>query len=183
MVFNQEVIKDLQVAWTLELSSNASNMQHLAARSLEVLNYYNEESGMPQYYIGSKQIQAWPFEFEGREGYNILYPDGYESWSPKETFEAAYLPMGDATDGSKVTQQMVDDFIVGHDARQIANSTVVMTVLKNGFTVLTESACVDPANYDHVLGTELAIEKAKAQVWHLLGFLLATARNGVVGEP
>ena len=25
-------------------------------------------------------------------GYKVVYPDGYESWSPKEVFEAAYRP-------------------------------------------------------------------------------------------
>ena len=29
------------------------------------------------------------------EGYRVIYPDGYESWSPKDVFEEAYRP----TDG------------------------------------------------------------------------------------
>lgn len=57
-------------------------------------------------YIGTKKVQAEPMnEFdavqkgyarpnidnhEWREGYYILYPDGYESWSPKNVFEQAY---------------------------------------------------------------------------------------------
>ena len=56
-------------------------------------------------YIGSKLIRAFPLdectflkEFkrqdvanrETREGYKVTYPDGYISWSPKETFEEAY---------------------------------------------------------------------------------------------
>ena len=28
-----------------------------------------------------------------REGYAVRYPDGYESWSPKDVFERAYLPL------------------------------------------------------------------------------------------
>lgn len=31
---------------------------------------------------------------EQRDGYSVKYPDGYTSWSPKEVFEAAYLPIG-----------------------------------------------------------------------------------------
>lgn len=57
-------------------------------------------------YIGTKIIQAEPkmrkvpaencladrgFE----DGYKVIYSDGYESWSPKDVFEAAYR----ATDG------------------------------------------------------------------------------------
>ena len=62
-------------------------------------------------YIGTKIIQAEPaFRIDGgiyspdeplpkgtdvEEGYRVRYQDGYESWSPKEVFEAAYRP----TDG------------------------------------------------------------------------------------
>lgn len=51
-------------------------------------------------YVGTKQIEAWPAKRsevyqnlsggEDPEGYAVLYPDGYKSWSPKEVFENAY---------------------------------------------------------------------------------------------
>lgn len=57
-------------------------------------------------YIGTKVIKAVEMtnhdfgrEFKGTKpeegqlasrGYLVEYPDGYKSWSPKETFEAAY---------------------------------------------------------------------------------------------
>lgn len=57
-------------------------------------------------YIGTKIIHADPMslgdynKFKGwtipenedpnREGYKVVYPDGYISWSPKEQFEEAY---------------------------------------------------------------------------------------------
>jgi len=59
-----------------------------------------------QQYIGTKQIKAQDLnlgdynKYRGRdipkdedplrEGYLVKYPDGYESWSPKEVFEAVY---------------------------------------------------------------------------------------------
>ena len=62
-------------------------------------------------YIGTKIIQAEPaYRVDGKvfakanivpcgykieDGYKVIYPDGYESWSPKDVFEAAYR----ATDG------------------------------------------------------------------------------------
>lgn len=65
-------------------------------------------------YVGAKIIQATrmtEIEFlhkekkqptvegrEDREGYLVIYPDGYRSWSPKETFESAYRLV---TDGEK----------------------------------------------------------------------------------
>ena len=41
-------------------------------------------------YIGVKIVKAESQERNGVPGYRIKYPDGYVSWSPKETFEKAY---------------------------------------------------------------------------------------------
>ena len=41
-------------------------------------------------YIGTKLIQAEPQMKDGREGYKVVYPDNYVSWSPKQVFEEAY---------------------------------------------------------------------------------------------
>ncbi len=60
-------------------------------------------------YIGTKIVCAKPMtqqEFQGRqgetetgpvyhEGYMVVYPDGYESWSPKAVFEEAYRLISD----------------------------------------------------------------------------------------
>lgn len=59
-------------------------------------------------YIGKKEVQAERMnEYEAvelgyarpnddnhewREGYHVVYEDGYHSWSPKNIFEAAYRP-------------------------------------------------------------------------------------------
>lgn len=61
-------------------------------------------------YIGTKIIQAEPaFRIDGKvypesgpvprsmnreEGYRVRYPDGYESWSPRDVFEEAYRETG-----------------------------------------------------------------------------------------
>lgn len=63
---------------------------------------------MRKLYVGSKIIEAEPMDnvtfmkgkrpgvvgnLDGiapRPGYMVVYPDGYVSWSPKETFETAY---------------------------------------------------------------------------------------------
>ncbi len=41
-------------------------------------------------YIGTKFIKAYPFTKDGKDGYHVQYTDGYESWSPKDIFEASY---------------------------------------------------------------------------------------------
>lgn len=135
---------------------------------------------MTQHYIGTKQVTAWPAEKDGVAGYGITYPDGYQSWSPKAVFESAYLAMGEGNDGSKITQGMVDGFILHAEATKVGQKTTVVVLhLANGFEVVGHASCVDPANYDHELGTKLATQRAKDQLWMALGFLLQMARNGV----
>lgn len=67
--------------------------------------------GEKKLYIGSKLINAYSLDecsflknFKGqdvsnretRPGYLVKYPDGYTSWSPKETFETAYREVTDS---------------------------------------------------------------------------------------
>lgn len=81
-------------------------------------------------YIGTKIIQAEPaFRIDGKiypesgpvprsmnreEGYRVHYPDGYESWSPRDVFEEAYreidgmnfgLAIEAAKKGAKITRR------------------------------------------------------------------------------
>jgi hypothetical protein len=50
--------------------------------------------------------------------------------------------------------------------------TVCVLTLKNGYKVLGQSACADPANFNEELGAKIAKEKAVAEIWPLAGFLL-----------
>lgn len=154
---------------------------------------------MTQCYIGCKQVEAWPEQYkgddhrmQGKPGYGIKYPDGYQSWCPKEVFEAAYLPMGtfpfvdadndtlDLTNENTITQQMVENFIVEYDVLTVGEkTTVVHAKLANGFEIVESSSCVDPANYDEELGAKICLERIENQVWHLLGFALQWARAGL----
>lgn len=143
-------------------------------------------------YIGTKMVKADPCPAWkdagnhkiGDEGYKIVYPDGYESWSPKGVFEKAYLPLtvNDQlrTSAPSISQQMVDDFIVAREVTTMGNKcTVVRAVLRNGFEIVESSACVSAANYDETLGAEICMKKIKDKIWFLLGFLLQTAVTGI----
>ena len=44
---------------------------------------------MPRY-IGTKVVEAQPQTQHMEDGYEVVYADGYTSWSPKEVFEASY---------------------------------------------------------------------------------------------
>lgn len=48
---------------------------------------------MTQDYYGTKRVTAWQQSVDGSEGYAVKYEDGYNSWSPKDVFEAAYQPI------------------------------------------------------------------------------------------
>ena len=152
-------------------------------------------------YIGTKIIEAapavrkggkvydltWPIprSMEPEEpGYRVRYPDGYESWSPKDVFERAYLPVTInpdlRTEAPSISQQMVDDFIRETEVITMGGkTTVVRAILRNGFEVVESSACVSAENYDEALGAQICMEHIKDKVWMLLGFLLQTAVHGV----
>lgn len=50
--------------------------------------------------------------------------------------------------------------------------TFCIIILKNGFTVTGQSACVSPENYRKDIGEKIAYENARNQLWPLLGFHL-----------
>lgn len=153
-----------------------------------------------QKYIGTKLVEAVPAIRKGgkvyrkgqsiprsmepeEQGYKVRYQDGYESWSPKDVFERAYLPLETnanlKTDAPSISRKMVDDFIVSTDVTTMGEKcTVVRAVLRNGFEIVESSACVSAENYDEKLGADICMEKIRDKVWFLLGFLLQTAVHG-----
>jgi hypothetical protein len=50
--------------------------------------------------------------------------------------------------------------------------TFCVLVLKNGFTVTGESACVSPENFNEEIGRSVALDNAKQKIWALEGYLL-----------
>jgi hypothetical protein len=51
--------------------------------------------------------------------------------------------------------------------------TFCVIVLKNGFTVTGESACVSPENFDITIGQQVAKANAIDKIWPLMGYALA----------
>lgn len=157
-------------------------------------------------YIGTKLVKAepaWnmngevipkcfytdPFAVQhgAKDGYKVCYPDGYESWSPRDVFERTYLPLTSnpklKPDQPSIGPGMVDAFIDKVEVQTMGEkTTVVRAVLKNGFEIVESSACVSPENYSEELGREICLNKIKDKVWELLGFLLQTAVNGITGN-
>ena len=100
---------------------------------------------------------------------------------------------GDATQEPQFPKVVPDDLEneiamtsyinAGHATDSAASSslrclTICILTLKNGFTVLGQSACVDRRNYDKALGEGYARADAVKKLWPLLGFRLADKLYG-----
>lgn len=85
-------------------------------------------------YIGTKEVSATPaWQIDGtvypkdgvvprsmnrKDGYKVVYEDGYESWSPKDVFEKVYKPSDTVLDRLKIERnelreriEKLEDFI------------------------------------------------------------------------
>ena len=56
--------------------------------------------------------------------------------------------------------------------------TFCVLVLRNGFTVTGESACVSPENFDAEIGRKVARQNAIEKIWPLMGYELRTKLAG-----
>lgn len=134
---------------------------------------------LKQFYVGCKQIQAWPAD---KNAYGVEYEDGYVSQSPKGVFDRHYLAMGE--DSTKISPAMVNSFIAKVEVATLGDgrTTLVQATLRNGFTITETSTCVDIKNYDEGVGKSLCMIKVEDRVWELLGFMLCWAKNGLSHE-
>ena len=147
------------------------------------------------YYLGVKLIKArkaWRingsaivYDMNGMvqhddvvdEGYEVEYPDGYKSFSPKDVFEKAYYMI---LSPNKIQEGDVLNFIKeGYSLRLGEKTTVVCDTTLTGFDTVGIAACVDPSTYDHDMGCGVARRDIKDKIWGHLGFVLQWAINGL----
>jgi hypothetical protein len=75
---------------------------------------------------------------------------------------------------------LVDGTYVGRERPQPSDAdldpldllTFCVLVLRNGYTVTGESACVSPKNFDAEIGRNIARQNAIIKVWPLMGYEL-----------
>lgn len=117
------------------------------------------------------------------EGYEVIYPDGYKSWCPKEVADAAYYKLSEANDGTKILKEDVENFITYVDTTTIGEKTTVVNAhTLTGFDTVRHSSCVDPKNYSEKLGRKYAMEEVVNDLWAYLGFVLQWAKYGLTGN-
>jgi hypothetical protein len=61
----------------------------------------------------------------------------------------------------------------GKNPVELSRLTFCVLVLRNGYTVTGEPACVSPENFDAELGRKIARQNAIDKCWPLFGFALA----------
>ena len=124
-------------------------------------------------------------------GYYVVYEGGYKSYSPADAFEAGntliHGPVANVTDqdvqdsidnldlnAPRITPDWIQSIIVSEQYHVFPGTTFTscLITLENGFTVLGESACASPENYNAKLGREIAKKSAVGKIWPLEGYLL-----------
>lgn len=74
----------------------------------------------------------------------------------------------------RVTPERLEEVITTEQYHVFPNTTFTscLLTLVNGYTVLGESACASPENFDADLGRKIARKNAVNKIWALEGYLL-----------
>ena len=74
----------------------------------------------------------------------------------------------------RVTPQRLEEVISSEQYHVFDGSTFTacLLTLKNGYTVLGESACASPENFNADIGRKIARSNAVNKIWSLEGYLL-----------
>ena len=109
------------------------------------------------------------------EGYEVTYPDGYKSWSPKKVADAAYFPIKDEN-GQMIKPEDIENFIEIENVSKLGTKTTVVSIHTiTGFDSHGLSSCVDPSRYDMNIGKKFA----KERLLMLFGLDLVLYFNGL----
>lgn len=74
----------------------------------------------------------------------------------------------------RLTPDHIDSQIVSGDYYRFPGTTVTVCRLglRNGFSVIGESAAASPENFDEEIGRKIAHDNARNKIWALEGYLL-----------
>lgn len=112
-------------------------------------------------YIGTKEVSAtsaWqidgtvypkdgvvPRSMNRKDGYKVVYEDGYESWSPKDVFEKAYKPSDTVLDRLKIERnelreriEKLEDFIglnFSEAAKKVGHYQAALLLIQRSYMV------------------------------------------------
>lgn len=114
----------------------------------------------------------------------LLIQMDIKSWTPKDVADAAYYPLSENNDGTKILKEDVENFITDVHVTTIGEKTTVVNAhTRSGFDTVRHSSCVDPKNYSEELGKQYAMEEVVNDLWAHLGFVLQWAKYGINVKP
>lgn len=73
---------------------------------------------------------------------------------------------------TKVTEEQMEDKVLGEKYWEVEETrvTVCVIILKNGYSIVGSSACVNQDDYDVSLGRKYARRDAMDKLWSLEGY-------------
>lgn len=74
-----------------------------------------------------------------------------------------------------VTQEQVNGILEEStiEYQKFGNKTLVgVCTLPNGFILVEDASCVDPANFSEEIGKEIILERFTNKIWELEGYVL-----------
>jgi hypothetical protein len=80
-----------------------------------------------------------------------------------------YFTAGHGVDGAMHAEDLAPSYCY---EKSLDLMTFCVLVLKNGFTVTGEAACVHPENFNAELGKKIARQNAVQKIWPLMGYAL-----------
>lgn len=150
-------------------------MKAIGIKMVELQPMTAKEANDKGYKIGNHSFEE--------EGYEVTYPDGYKSWTPKDVADNAYFPLSENNNGTKILKEDVEKFITDVEVMTVGEKTTVVNVhTLTGFDTIRHSSCVDPKNYSEELGKQYAMEEVVNSLWSHLGFVLQWAKYGLNAE-
>jgi hypothetical protein len=131
-------------------------------------------------YISTSSVFAVPEERDGCPGYRFTpWWSVHTGWMEAYAFETTHLALG--ADATRITRREAEEFIRSYTTTVEGSTVIVCATLQNGFRIVESAGVVESHNFSRARMEKLALEKIKNKTRELLGFLLATALNGVGG--
>ena len=106
---------------------------------------------------------------------NIATEHYFTAWQGAQRSFWDAAPMPKSEDDTELNTYALNE--PSHDG-PLSLLTFCVLVLRNGFTVTGESACVSHENFDAAEGRKWAREKAIDKIWPLMGYALKQQLSG-----
>lgn len=129
-------------------------------------------------YLAVIKVGAEFKEQNGKLGYRVVHPDGQENWIPLKLFEKYAFRLHEH---DRITFDDVNRFIKTVKSEQIDRCTTLtkLTTVTDVINYRT-SSCVNPKNYNTIIGENCNISHLQNEIFEFLGKALKWGLNGIL---